>query len=226
VAVSHRWTRPHHPDPDCTKLRKLQKELEGSSIKLVWVDWVCAPQSHGGGRTDEENIEFKQILENILPFIFLGCRVFVMYERIYNQRFWPNVECWIATKMPTKDGLKPATEDRLRIQVHGIRSAKGMDVASRSFLLETWHSASAHDAIEALSHSDILVTNMKDKEVNLRVVASLDMQIRYIHAHREPDETSPVIDEIDQVVDERIESDQCSLEGCHHLREGDETFAI
>jgi len=119
-----------------------------------------------------------------LPFIFLGCRVIIMYERIYNQRFWPNVECWIATKMPTKDGLVPATDDRLRIQVHGIRSANGKDVGSRSFLLAAWHSRSAWDAIATLSKDDILVTNLKDKEVNLKVVASLDSQIRRIYASK------------------------------------------
>jgi len=123
-------------------------------------------------------------LENILPFIFLGCRVIVMYERIYNQRFWPNVECWIATKMPTKDGLMPATDDRLRIQVYGIRSAKGKDESSRSFLLSAWHKTTAEEAIESLSEEDILVTNLKDKEVNLKVVASLDQQMRRTYSSK------------------------------------------
>jgi hypothetical protein len=187
AAVSHRWTTPEHPDPDCTKLRKLQKELRGSSVKYLWLDWTCAPQWMCGGRTEEEEMEFRRTLENILPFIFLGCRVIVMYERIYNQRFWPNVECWIATKMPTKDGLMPATNNRLRIQVYGIRSAKGKDNGSRSFLLSAWHSKPAWDAIAALSKEDILVTNQRDKEVNLKVVASLDQQVRqaYTSKHME-----------------------------------------
>jgi len=184
AAISHRWTTPEHPDPDCAKLRKLQEELTGSSIRYLWLDWTCAPQWMGGGRNDDEEREFRRTLENILPFIFLGCRVIIMYERIYNQRFWPNVECWIATKMPTKDGLVPATDDRLRIQVHGIRSANGKDVGSRSFLLAAWHSRSAWDAIATLSKDDILVTNLKDKEVNLKVVASLDSQIRRIYASK------------------------------------------
>jgi hypothetical protein len=195
AAVSHRWTTPEHPDPDCMKLRKLQKELTGSSIQYLWLDWACAPQWHGGGRNDEEESEFRRTLENILPFIFLGCRVIVMYERIYNQRFWPNVECWIATKMPTKDGLVPATDERLRIQVHGIRSARGNDAGSRSFLLSTWHSKSAWDAVTALSKDDILVTNSRDKEVNLKVVASLDVQIRRAFSSIKPGETCQAADE-------------------------------
>jgi hypothetical protein len=185
AAVSHRWPVPEHFDPDCTKMAKLREVLTSNpSIKNLWVDWICAPQWHGGGRTDEEEKEFSLILENILPFIFLGCTVIVLYERIYNQRFWPNVECWISTKMPTEDGLAPASEDRLRMQVHGINSADGHDKASRMYLLGTWHNADAPEAIQALARNDILVTNARDKEVNLKVVASLDQKIRSHHVMR------------------------------------------
>ena len=178
AAVSHRWTIPEHFDPECVKLRKLQEVLTSTpSIRYIWIDWVCAPQWHGGGRSDAEEAEFRLILENILPFIFLGCRVIVLFERIYNQRFWPSVECWIATKMATEDGLVPASEDRLRVQVHGVYSASGKDMSSRKYVLEEWHQADAQEAIATLSHPDILVTNEKDKELNLKVVASLDDQI-------------------------------------------------
>jgi hypothetical protein len=182
AAVSHRWPVPDHFDPDCTKLRKLQDILTyNPSVKYLWIDWVCAPQWHGGGRSDDEDKEFRQILENILPFVFLGCRVFVLFERVYNQRFWPNVESWIATKMATEDGLVPASKDRLRVHVHGVHSASGKDKASHEYVLDTWHAADAQKAIEKLSEDDILVTNAKDKQINLRVVASLDDLIRRRH---------------------------------------------
>jgi len=88
AAVSNRWPVPEHFDPECVKMRKLQEVLENNpSIKFLWIDWVCAPQWHGGGRTDEEEQEFRMSLENLLPFIFLGCKVIVLYERIYNRRF-------------------------------------------------------------------------------------------------------------------------------------------
>ncbi|CAK0889420.1 unnamed protein product [Prorocentrum cordatum] len=183
AAVSHRWPVPEHFDPQCTKLSKLQEVLPRTpSIKWLWIDWICAPQWHDGGRTDEEEVEFKMILKHILPFIFLGCKVIVLYERIYNQRFWPNVECWIATKMATPHGLVPASDDRLRVLVHGIHSAGGHDKANLAQVLEYWHRATAQEAITILSHDDILVTNAKDKEVNLKVVASLDEQIRCHHS--------------------------------------------
>ena len=149
-------------------------------------NFLCAPQRHGGCRTDALHNVFSLLLENVMPFIFLGCTVIVLYERIYNQRFWPNVECWIATKMPSKEGLVPATEPHLRIRVLGIRSARANDSANRAFLLDTWHSASTLDVIKSLSADDILVTNQKDKEINLKVVASLDSQIRNIYTSYDP----------------------------------------
>jgi len=182
AAVSHRWPEPHHFDPDCSKLRVLQEILANDpSIRFLWIDWVCAPQWNGGGRTTAEDEEFSLILENILPFIFLGCTVIVLYERIYNQRFWPNVECWISTKMPTESGLVPASEDKLRMRVYGIDSATGNDTANTAYLLGSWLHSDAQKAILTLSHKDILVTNAKDKEINLKVVGSLDDRIRSRH---------------------------------------------
>ncbi|CAK0831312.1 unnamed protein product [Prorocentrum cordatum] len=180
AAVSHRWPEPEHADPDGSKLCELQDILARSpSIKFVWIDWVCAPQWHGGGRTKEEEEEFRLILKNILPFIFLGCTVIVLYDRVYNQRFWPNVECWIATKIATEDGLVPATEDRLRVKVHGVESAKSLNCTR--WVLDSWHHVDAQKAIRILSQKDILVTNARDKEINLKVVSSLDRMIHSRH---------------------------------------------
>ncbi|CAK0893075.1 unnamed protein product [Prorocentrum cordatum] len=177
AALSHRWLGPGHFDPECSNLCELQDMLAKiPSIKFLWVDWVCAPQWHGGGRTAEEEEEFGLVVKNVLPVIFLGCTVIVPYERVYNQRFWPNVECWIATKMVTEDGLVPASEDRLRLKVHGIDSAKGSNCAF--YVLDSWHYADAQKAIHSLSQKDIMVTNASDKEINLKVVASLDGMIR------------------------------------------------
>ncbi|CAK0804709.1 unnamed protein product [Prorocentrum cordatum] len=177
AAVSHRWSDPEHFDPDGSKLSELRGILAKSpSIKSVWIDWACAPQWLGGGRTEEEEEEFRLILENTLLFIFLGCTVIVLYERVYNQRFWPNVECWIATEMATENGLVPASEDRLRLKVHGIDSAKHSNCTFG--VLDSWHHTDTQTAIHVLSQKDILVTNARDKEINLKVVGSLDHIIR------------------------------------------------
>ena len=69
----------------------------------------------------------------------------------------------MSTKMPTEDGLVPASEDRLRVQVHGIHSASGMDEELQVRLLQDWHKKDAQSAIATLSHEDILVTNAKDR---------------------------------------------------------------
>ena len=93
---------------------------------------------HGGGRTKEEDAEFREILKHVLPFIYLGCSVFILWERVYNQRFWPLVECWMATKMPTPSGLQPASGQRMRARVHGILSASGDDDVSWQYVDRTW----------------------------------------------------------------------------------------
>jgi len=64
------------------------------------------------------------------------------------------------------------------VQVYGIHSASGKDKASRAQVLKFWHSAGTQEAIATLSHDDILVTNAKDKEINLKVVALLDDNIK------------------------------------------------
>ena len=72
----------------------------------------------------------------------------------------------------------PASPDRLRVHVHGILSRTGLDETNKADVLGTWHTADAETAIRALSQSDILVTNAKDKEINLKVIGNLDDQIR------------------------------------------------
>jgi hypothetical protein len=198
VAVSHRWPTQEHFDPEASKVRKLQEILRGApSIQYLWIDWVCAPQWHGAeegsraGRTDEEEAEFRTILENILPYIFLGCRVIALYERSYNQRFWPNVECWVATKMVTKKGLVPADKNRQRLEVHGILSQEGLDKECQHHVLDMWHNVGVNRAIRMLAADDILVTNKKDKDVNLKVLAALNGQLKRIHTESRRSRRSP-----------------------------------
>ena len=70
------------------------------------------------------------------------------------------------------------------MQVYGIDSASGRDRANQMFVLGMWHKADAQEAIQALAKNDILVTNARDKEVNLKVVGSLDEKIRGHHVMR------------------------------------------
>jgi hypothetical protein len=182
AAVSHSWPDAQYFDPDGAKLRKLQVVLKGNpSIKFLWIDWVCAPQLHGVSGSDDKEFEFRWISDNTLPFIFLGCQVIVLYDRFYKQQFWSNVECWIASKMPTDDGLQPASDDHdhFRIQVHSMHPDKE-DQRDLSSMLDMWRAAGVLEAIKCLSRDEFLDATPKEKEIFLNVVASLDEQVRRI----------------------------------------------
>ncbi|CAK0824177.1 unnamed protein product [Prorocentrum cordatum] len=81
--------------------------------------------------------------------------------------------------MATEDGSVPATEDRPRVKVHGIESTQLFN--STRMVLDSWHHADAQKAIRTLSQKDILVTNAKDKEINSKVISSLDRMIHSRH---------------------------------------------
>ncbi|CAK0908117.1 unnamed protein product [Prorocentrum cordatum] len=74
AAVSHRWVRHWHIDPDCTKLKKLNTILrESPDITHVWIDWACIPQkwkddATEGRKTFVEQEEFNRTLANVLPY--------------------------------------------------------------------------------------------------------------------------------------------------------------
>jgi len=181
AAVSHRWDTPSHPDPECFKIKKLKSVLgEMPLIKFLWMDFICAPQWLDGRRTPEEEAEFRNILVNILPYMYLGATVLVLYERIYGQRFWPCVETWVSTKTPTKNGLEPSPQSRQRTHFFGMLSMEGRDQEVTTFMLSIWRKMSTQQAVDTLGKADILVTNEKDKEVNLRVVGELDQMIQML----------------------------------------------
>lgn len=182
AAVSHSWPDTPYFDPDGAKLRKLQVILKGNpTIKFLWVDWVCAPQLHGASPSDNNKVEVRSISESNLPFIFLGCKVIVLYDSLYKEQFWPNVECWVASKMPTGDGLQPASDDydhdHVRIQVHSMHPDEE-DQKYLSSMLDMWRAKDVLEAIEYFSHEEFLHATPKEKEICLNALASLDEQVR------------------------------------------------
>lgn len=183
AAASHRWFCHLHPDPDCVKLKKLKDVLrKNPRIKFIWLDFMCLPQYHGGGRKVEEIAEFKVTLNAILPYIFLGATVIIFFETQYMGRFWPSVESWMATKNATKDGLVPsqATKEETlrRVIVAGVQSTAGEDDRSKKMIIDRWHGLNTRAAIEKLGNKDILVTNESDKTANLDVLKSLDNKVK------------------------------------------------
>mmetsp|Transcript_40085 Transcript_40085/g.106234 ORF Transcript_40085/g.106234 Transcript_40085/m.106234 type:complete len:327 (-) Transcript_40085:290-1270(-) len=193
VAVSYSRQDSQYFDPDGIKLRKLQVILKGNpSIKFVWIDCVCVPMLHGGAPSVEKDLEASITSDNTLPFVFLGCRVIVLYDRVYRQQFSSNVECWLASKMPTSDGLQPASDDHdhFRLQVHSLHPNEE-DQRDLSSMIDTWRATGVLEAMNCLSQEEFLNTTPKEKEICLNAVASLDEQVRRIfpsgHSRRSTD---------------------------------------
>jgi len=206
AAVSHRWDTPSHPDPQCNKVKKLKSVLVKKPwIQHLWMDYICAPQWLDGRRTPEEEEEFRQILSNILPYKYLGATVFVLYERIYGQRFWPCVETWVSTKTPTKNGLEPSPQSRMRTHFFGMLSMDGQDKEITTFMLSIWRKMPTQQAIVTLSKDDILVTNAKDKELNLKILGELGQTIQMLF--EDADEDAAFDSQMAQLSALRTESD-------------------
>jgi len=181
-AVSHRWIKEWHTDPDAVKLRKIKEILrENPGVTHVWLDWACIPQrwrddGTEGRTTFAEQREFTMTLANVLPYLYLGCTVFVLFDADYNRRFWPSVEAWTSMRRITAKGLEEASPEDLRAQVYGIGGSDGQ-ARLREYLCDAWLHKSAEEAVHTLRFDEYFVTNLKDKEVNLQIVSGLDERV-------------------------------------------------
>ncbi len=105
LAVSHRWEQPAEPDTQGKQFEAMCAYLRGKpAIKLVWVDFSCAPQKE---RTPAEEVVFGRTLRFVSQ-LFLGSSVLILCDRTYTTRFWTLFEAWISMQMATVDGLVPA----------------------------------------------------------------------------------------------------------------------
>ena len=79
LIISHRWESKTHPDPKCTKLRKLQDYLtsERPDIEYIWLDYCCLPQ---GKKTEQEKEFFNYCLYSV-NLLYLQGRVLVFVDK-------------------------------------------------------------------------------------------------------------------------------------------------
>mmetsp|Transcript_92911 Transcript_92911/g.277250 ORF Transcript_92911/g.277250 Transcript_92911/m.277250 type:complete len:609 (-) Transcript_92911:60-1886(-) len=177
VVVSHRWESQHHPDPRAVKLREIQEILRRRPlVKHVWLDWSCAPQHYGGPpKTDAEEEYFRQTLK-MVNLLYLGCTVLVLFDNQYGGRFWPCIEVWMGQQRVTGSGIEPEDEERIRLRVVCLGSTVGTEAASLAALQETWGKQPVDAVLARLKHPDVLVTNRKDKDVQLGRLEKLSRQ--------------------------------------------------
>ena len=93
----------------------------------------------------------------------------------YMERFWPQLEAWLAFMRASPTGLVSTPEDALRCTIECLRDTP---VWYRNALKDRWlrrNSASAHSE---LSQDWVQVTNKSDKEVQLYKISHLDFMVR------------------------------------------------
>ena len=184
--ISHRWEDPEgkHPDPDCTKLKELQKELrKRPEIEGVWMDFPCLPQDKRSGgshdKTEEEKAFFDNCLQNV-NLLYLHGNVLVFLDKEYNTRFWTQYEFFLCSHKATPQGLVPKTkaEFEMRVTIVSIGAAafsKGKDAEA---LIATWSERTAAQAVEILGKADVKVTNKKDKEKLLPLLLKFEAALK------------------------------------------------
>jgi len=170
LVVSHRWVRPGCPDPD-GKQQALIKEYLNShpEIEFVWLDWWCIPQ---GKRSDQEQDYFEKTLENIY-ILFLGSPVLMLVDMQYLGRFWTSYESWLSMRAVSEDGFIPAMGSDCRFTIKCLGAAGVMEQS----LKDTWGPLDIEQAHSHLSEEDIIVTNRRDKEQQLRVLKQLSVDL-------------------------------------------------
>ncbi|KOO24460.1 vacuolar protein 8, partial [Chrysochromulina tobinii] len=171
LAVSHRWEQPAEPDTEGKQFAAMCVYVRGKpAIKLVWVDFSCAPQKV---RTPAEELVFGRTLR-FVSLLFLGSRVLILCDRTYTTRFWTLFEAWISMQMATVDGLMPAPREKRRCDIVPIHLASSVTASE----LETLVADKSLDQIYAMLGSpDIQVTNQKDKGMQLAKLLALDHQV-------------------------------------------------
>jgi hypothetical protein len=183
-AISHRWLKPFHVDPDRLKLQKIKGILlDNPTILFIWMDWVSLPQKHRDDgtidrRSPREQMEFEVGLQNVLPYIYLGCQVILLWDADYNRRFWPCVEAWTSMRTVTHRGCVPSSSRDIRAKVYGIGGSEGNDDAATCYMFGTWLHKTAKEAVSALENDEYFVTNTKDKATCLQIVEGLDEKVR------------------------------------------------
>ena len=177
LILSHRWEDEKHPDPNCTKLKELQKELpKRPNITGVWWDYPCLPQ---GKKTDDEQLYFNDCLKNV-NLLYLHGRVLVFLDKMYSCRFWPGYEFFLCTHRATSAGLVPKSMAEIgrRIIIIEIGASAFTDGKDTEAIIKTWLERDTTVAIQILGQDDMFVTNKKDKEILLPLLKMFEERVK------------------------------------------------
>ena len=168
LIVFHRWVQAGNPDPKGDQTEAVIAHLRSHpEIEFVWFDFWCLPQMP---RTPSEETTFRNSLRSVY-LLYLGASVLILFDKAYNSRFWTNFEAWLSMRQASADGLTPAAEARVSVACLG--ATKDTAEENIAMLSATCHGLTPQAAYDLLKEDDILVTNKRDKEEQLKVLVAL-----------------------------------------------------
>lgn len=150
----------NHKHGACTGYRQNLSSRQHAAVIVVMYPAV----------TMQEESYFLATL-NKLYLLFLGVRVLVVVDQQYIGRFWPCYESWLSLRAIGKYlGLEQAQPWEVRVDFWPTMtcSKSQAEVSKMQWLRKT-----PEQAFAELSSDDILVTNHKDKQGQLRVLRTL-----------------------------------------------------
>lgn len=128
-------------------------------------------------RSAADRVDFDAML-NTINWLFLGTPTLILVDLSFLSRFWTQFEAYLAMQAVTSAGLKPAERRRSCHVVH-MHNAKHLPPDT---LFDMWSAKSVQEAYQMLAEDDVLVTNTRDKETQLRILNDLDEQIKQLSA--------------------------------------------
>jgi len=99
----------------------------------------------------------------------------LMFDRTYMERFWPQLEAWLACMRGSSKGMLSTPEEQLRCTVTCLRETP---VWFAHALKDRWLHCDANRAHRTLSEPWVAVTNQSDKEVQLHKIWHMDYMVR------------------------------------------------
>merc|ERR1712136_252820 len=173
AAVSHVWLTREHPDPEGEQAEVIREFLhKRPEIEKVWIDWCCLPQ---GNKSEAEKAFFSQSLE-VVNLVYLALGVIIVLDSSYMARFWPQFEAFLSFQKVDASGLTPLPphSSRNAVLCTGLaaQSPESVDRLTRE-LVSRWGRVTVTKALTNLSMNDVLVTNTRDKDLQLQKLREL-----------------------------------------------------